>query len=58
MGIRGETFGLSCTLLHVPANEAANEAGGRDNISVLLVEVGDVPEKKGLIARLLGKVVP
>jgi len=38
--------------------EAANEAGGRDNISVLLVEVGDVPEKKGLIARLLGKVVP
>ena len=35
--------------------EAANEAGGRDNISVLLVEVSDAPEKKGLIARLLGK---
>ncbi len=35
--------------------DAANEAGGRDNISVLLVEAGDTPEKKGLIARLLGK---
>jgi protein phosphatase len=35
--------------------DAANEAGGRDNISVLLVEVSDAPEKKGLIARLLGK---
>jgi protein phosphatase len=35
--------------------EAANDAGGRDNISVLMVEVSDAPEKKGLIARLLGK---
>ncbi len=34
---------------------AANEKGGRDNISVLMVEVGEAPEKRGLIARLLGK---
>lgn len=33
----------------------ANENGGRDNISVLLVEAGDVAEKRGLFARLLGK---
>jgi len=35
--------------------DAANERGGRDNISVLLVEVTEVVEKRGLIARLLGK---
>ena len=35
--------------------DAANERGGRDNISVLMVEVHDAPEKRGLIARLLGK---
>jgi protein phosphatase len=35
--------------------EAANENGGRDNISVLMVEVAEVVEKRGLIARLLGK---
>lgn len=35
--------------------EAANENGGRDNISVLLIEVAEAPEKRGLIARLLGK---
>nr|WP_326532581.1 Stp1/IreP family PP2C-type Ser/Thr phosphatase [Rhodoferax sp.] len=35
--------------------EAANERGGRDNISVILVEVTDAAEKKGLFARLLGK---
>jgi len=35
--------------------DAANDAGGRDNISVLMVEVCEAPEKKGLIARLLGK---
>ncbi len=35
--------------------DAANHNGGRDNISVLMVEVGDEPEKRGLIARLLGK---
>jgi protein phosphatase len=35
--------------------DAANAQGGRDNISVLLVEVGEAAEKRGLIARLLGK---
>lgn len=35
--------------------DAANENGGRDNISVLMVEVGETAEKRGLIARLLGK---
>jgi len=34
---------------------AANENGGRDNISVLLAEVAEAAEKRGLIARLLGK---
>ena len=34
---------------------SANERGGRDNISVLLAEVGETTEKRGLIARLLGK---
>lgn len=34
---------------------AANEHGGRDNISVLLVEVDTTAEKRGLISRLLGK---
>lgn len=33
----------------------ANENGGRDNISVLLVQLSEPPEKRGLIARLLGK---
>ncbi len=33
----------------------ANENGGRDNISVLLIEVQEAPEKRGLIARWLGK---
>ena len=35
--------------------DLANENGGRDNISVLLVEVHEAPEKRGLIARWLGK---
>jgi protein phosphatase len=35
--------------------DAANERGGRDNISVLMVEVTEAAEKRGLIARLLGK---
>jgi serine/threonine protein phosphatase PrpC len=35
--------------------DTANDHGGRDNISVLLVEVGKGNEKRGLIARLLGK---
>jgi PPM family protein phosphatase len=34
---------------------AANEHGGRDNISVLLVQVGVGAEKRGLISRLLRK---
>lgn len=33
----------------------ANEHGGRDNISVLLVQADPVAEKRGLISRLLGK---
>jgi len=35
--------------------DAANDHGGRDNISVLLAEVTEASEKRGLIARLLGK---
>jgi serine/threonine protein phosphatase PrpC len=35
--------------------DEANTNGGRDNISVLLVEVSEATEKRGLIARLLGK---
>jgi len=35
--------------------DAANAGGGRDNISVLLAEVCEAGEKRGLIARLLGK---
>jgi protein phosphatase len=35
--------------------DAANDNGGRDNISVLMVEVLEATEKRGLIARLLGK---
>ena len=35
--------------------EAANLHGGRDNISVVLVQVGNGGEKLGLIRRLLGK---
>lgn len=34
---------------------AANEHGGRDNITVLLVQVGAAAEKRGLISRWLGK---
>jgi len=33
----------------------ANAQGGRDNISVLLIAAVEMTEKKGLIARLLGK---
>ncbi len=33
----------------------ANEHGGRDNISVLLVQADPAAEKRGLISRLLGK---
>jgi len=34
---------------------AANENGGRDNVTVLLVQVVNKHEKRGLISRLLGK---
>lgn len=34
--------------------DAANAQGGRDNVSVVLIEVLESPEKRGLIARLLG----
>ena len=34
---------------------AANEGGGRDNISVLLVEAKEAAAKKGLLSRMLGK---
>lgn len=35
--------------------DAANAQGGRDNITVLLVQVDAAAEKRGLMARLLGK---
>jgi PPM family protein phosphatase len=35
--------------------DLANQHGGRDNISVVLVEVCEEIERRGLIARLLGK---
>lgn len=35
--------------------DAANKHGGRDNITVLLTQVNGAQEKRGLIARLLGK---
>ena len=35
--------------------DLANENGGRDNISVLLVEVHEAAEKRGLLARWLSK---
>lgn len=35
--------------------DTANENGGRDNISVLMIELHETPEKRGLIARWLGK---
>ncbi|MEN9373003.1 MAG: hypothetical protein RIR79_555 [Pseudomonadota bacterium] len=34
---------------------AANQMGGRDNISILMIEVTEVVEKRSLIARWLGK---
>lgn len=46
------------TGLEVVAEElitAANANGGRDNISVLLAIAAEAAEKRGLIARLLGK---
>lgn len=34
---------------------AANNAGGRDNISVLMVQAKEASEKRGLLSRMLGK---
>ncbi|WP_296510160.1 Stp1/IreP family PP2C-type Ser/Thr phosphatase [Rhodoferax sp.] len=34
---------------------AANENGGKDNISVLMISASEAAEKKGFIAKLLGK---
>lgn len=34
---------------------AANDHGGRDNITVLLAQAAAAPEKRGLLSRLLGK---
>ena len=34
---------------------AANEAGGRDNISVVLVQAKQASVKRGLLSRMLGK---
>jgi len=50
MADRMETSQLADRLI-----EVANENGGRDNISVILAEVVGSTEKRGLIARLLGK---
>lgn len=33
----------------------ANEQGGRDNISVILMHAGQMPKKSGMMAKLLGK---
>lgn len=35
--------------------DLANEGGGRDNISVALIQVGETSKKSGVIAKLLGK---
>ena len=34
---------------------AANEGGGRDNISVLLAQAKEASVKRGLLSRMLGK---
>jgi len=35
--------------------DAANANGGRDNITVLLVQASEESKRRGLISRLLGK---
>ncbi|MDP1685554.1 PP2C family serine/threonine-protein phosphatase, partial [Hydrogenophaga sp.] len=35
--------------------DAANDAGGRDNISVILAYARSKPVRKGLLSRMLGK---
>jgi protein phosphatase len=45
------------TLVHKARQliDAANEAGGRDNISVLLAHAKEDPSRRGLLSRMLGK---
>ncbi|MBA3059019.1 MAG: Stp1/IreP family PP2C-type Ser/Thr phosphatase [Gammaproteobacteria bacterium] len=47
--------GTSLALMAAELVTLANENGGRDNITVLLIEASTTPEKRGLMARLLGK---
>ena len=51
--IAGEASGLDQIAGHLVT--AANDNGGKDNISVLMIAVNEAAEKKGFIARLLGK---
>lgn len=51
--IAGEASGLDQIAGHLVST--ANDNGGKDNISVLMVAVNEAAEKKGFIARLLGK---
>ncbi len=51
--IAGEASGLDQIAGHLVI--AANDNGGKDNISVLMIAVNEAAEKKGFIARLLGK---
>ena len=47
--------GTSLALMAAELVTLANANGGRDNITVLLIEASATPEKRGLMARLLGK---
>jgi serine/threonine protein phosphatase PrpC len=47
--------GTDLTLKADSLIQLANLHGGRDNISVVLVEVKEGVERRGIIARLLGK---
>lgn len=51
--IAGEGSGLD----HIAGNlvAMANENGGKDNISIVMIAANEAAEKKGFIARLLGK---
>jgi serine/threonine protein phosphatase PrpC len=51
--IAAEGSGVDQIAGHLVA--AANNNGGKDNISVLMIAVNEAAEKKGFIARLLGK---
>lgn len=47
--------GASLALMAAQLVTLANENGGRDNITVLLIQASTSPEKPGLMARLFGK---